>query len=143
VTNTVFGLGGIFDVADKVGLPANDEDFGQTLAVWGVPSGPYLVLPFFGPSTARDAPGRIVDFFTSFSRIQDVPSDVEWGMRILEVVDQRAALLSTESTLESAYDKYGVIRDAWLQRREYQIYDGNPPEEEFEEFEDDAPAPDR
>jgi len=139
VTNTVFGIGGIFDVADKVGLPAHDEDFGQTLARWGVPSGPYFVIPFFGPSTVRDAPSRIGDYFLAVYRYFDVNSEVKWGMFALNVIDDRATLLASESTLESAYDKYGVMRDAWIQRREYLIYDGNPPEEKIEEFKDDDP----
>ncbi len=143
VTNTVFGIGGLFDVADKVGLPAHDEDFGQTLARWGVPSGPYLMLPLFGPSSARDAPGRVVDYFLGAYRNADVSSEVKWGVRGFEAVDQRAQLLSAEATLEGAYDKYGVLRDAWVQRREYEVFDGNPPEEEFEEYQDDEPPPAR
>jgi phospholipid-binding lipoprotein MlaA len=136
VTNTVFGLGGLFDVADKIGLQAHDEDFGQTLAKWGVPSGPYLVLPFLGPSTVRDGPSRIGDYYLGILTYADVPSVTKWSARVLDIVDERAQLLSTESTLDSAYDKYGVMRDAWLQRREYLIYDGEPPEEKIEEFED-------
>jgi phospholipid-binding lipoprotein MlaA len=139
VTNTVFGIGGIFDVADKVGLPANDEDFGQTLATWGVSSGPYLVLPLLGPSTARDAPGKVADYFMSPMRNVDVEPAVEWGAKALEIIDDRASLLSSEATLDSAYDKYGVMRDAWTQRREYQVFDGDPPEEKIEEFEDTEP----
>jgi phospholipid-binding lipoprotein MlaA len=141
LTNTIFGLGGIFDVAEKIGLPEHDEDFGQTLAHWGVPSGPYLVVPFFGPSNVRDAPSKIADFFLSALHYTDISSDAEWTARILELIDDRAALLSSESTLDSAYDKYGVLRDAWVQRREYQIFDGDPPEEKIEEFNDDEPTP--
>src|SRR5215831_18186281 len=137
VTNSVVGVAGIFDVADKMGLPAHDEDFGQTLARWGVPSGPYLVLPLFGPSNVRDAPSRIADYFLGVLTYVDVPWKATWGARALNIVDDRAALLSAESTLESAYDKYGVMRDAWVQRREYLIFDGNPPEEKIEEFPDD------
>jgi phospholipid-binding lipoprotein MlaA len=145
VTNTVFGIGGIFDVADRIGLPANDEDFGQTLAHWGVPSGPYLVLPFFGPSNVRDGPSRAADFFLGAQHYLEIPWETEWAMRLLEAVDDRAALLSTDATLDSAYDKYGVMRDAWIQRREYLIFDGAPPDEEIEEFKDtgDEPAADR
>jgi len=140
VTNSVIGLGGIFDVADKFGLPAHDEDFGQTLARWGVPSGPYLVLPLLGPSTVRDAPARIGDYFLGVLRYTDISTPVVWGARALEAIDARAGLLSSEATLQSAYDRYGVVRDAWLQRREYLIYDGSPPEEKIEEFEDtDSP----
>lgn len=137
LTNTVFGIGGIFDVADKVGLHAHDEDFGQTLAKWGVPSGPYLVLPLFGPSNARDAPGKVVDYFMSPTRNADLDPAVEWGSKALEIIDKRAALLSSEATLDSAYDRYGVMRDAWTQRREYLVFDGDPPEEKIEEFKDE------
>ncbi len=137
VTNTVFGLVGIFDVADKIGLREHDEDFGQTFARWGMPSGPYLVLPFFGPSSVRDAPGIVVGYFFNVLRNTNTPAGVEWGARGLEVIDKRASLLTTDATLDSAYDKYGVIRDAWVQRREYLIFDGNPPEEKIEEFIDD------
>lgn len=133
VTNTVFGLGGLFDVADHVGLPAHDEDFGQTLARWGVPSGPYLVLPLLGPSTARDGPSKIADYFMSVTHHVDLSTEAEWGLRALDIVDTRAGLLSTDATLDSAYDKYGVMRDAWIQRREYQIFDGDPPVDEMDE----------
>jgi len=140
ITNTTLGLGGLFDVADRMGMPAHDEDFGQTLAVWGVPSGPYLMLPLLGPSSLRDAPGKIPDYFMSITRNADVSTAVEWGARGLEIVDERASLLSTEATLESAYDRYGIMRDAWVQRREYLIFDGNPPEEplELEDFDEET-----
>ena len=138
ITNTTLGLGGLFDVADRMGMPSHDEDFGQTLAVWGVPSGPYLMLPLLGPSTLRDGPAKVPDYFLGVTRQLDVSTPVEWGTRGLEIIDERAALLSTEATLESAYDRYGIMRDAWVQRREYLIFDGNPPEEpvELEDFED-------
>lgn len=132
ITNTVVGIGGFLDVADRMGMPAHDEDFGQTLAVWGVPSGPYVTLPFFGPSTARDAPARIPDYFLSIFRYVDVPAAAELGAEVLEVIDDRSELLSSEGTLDAAYDRYGVMRDAWLQRREYLIFDGEPPEEALE-----------
>lgn len=150
ITNSTLGIAGLFDVADRMGMPAHDEDFGQTLAVWGVPSGPYFTLPFFGPSTARDAPARIPELLFSGLGYFDVSPGVEWGARGLELIDKRAALLSADATLDSAYDKYGVMRDAWVQRREYLIFDGNPPEEEIEMLEDEeaeeaeapaAPAP--
>jgi len=145
VTNSTLGIGGLFDVADRMNMPAHDEDFGQTLAVWGVPSGPYFVLPFFGPSTVRDAPARIPEFLFGDLGYFGVPDAVEWGLLGLEIIDTRASLLNTDATLDSAYDKYGVMRDAWIQRREYLIYDGNPPEETLElppeEMESDADAP--
>ena len=140
VANSTLGIGGIFDVADKLGLPAHDEDFGQTLAVWGVPAGPYVNLPFLGPSSVRDAPSRFVDYFSGPLRYAKVPDAIDYGTTVLDIVDTRAALLATDATLDSAFDKYGLMRDAWVQRREYLIFDGNPPVEEFEEFEDDEDA---
>ncbi len=145
VINSVLGLGGLFDVAVHAGLPENDEDFGQTLAVWGVPSGPFLTIPLFGPSTLRDAPSRIADYFSGVTRYIDVHWQEEWAARGLEVVNDRAELLPLESQLENVFDRYGFIRDAWIQRREYQIFDGNPPEPVFEDEPVDAapaaPAP--
>ena len=138
LTNSTLGLAGLFDVADHMGMPAHDEDFGQTFAVWGMPSGPYLTLPLLGPSTLRDAPGKIPNYFFSVFHYADVSTAAEMGARGLELVDMRASLLAAESTLGSAYDRYGVMRDAWLQRREYLIFDGDPPAEEIEEFFDDA-----
>lgn len=140
LTNSTLGLAGLFDVADHMGMPAHDEDFGQTFAVWGAPSGPYLTLPLLGPSTLRDAPGKIPDYFLSIFRYANVSTAEQIGARGLEIVDMRASLLAAESALGGAYDRYGVLRDAWLQRREYLIYDGNPPEEKLEEPLDDADA---
>jgi phospholipid-binding lipoprotein MlaA len=138
LTNSTLGIGGLFDVADSMHMPAHDEDFGQTLAVWGVPAGPYVTLPFFGPSTLRDAPSRIPEFFVGDLSYFDVPDAVQYGLLALTVVDKRAGLLASDATLDSAYDKYGVMRDAWIQRRVYLIYDGNPPEEKLELPPDDA-----
>ena len=131
--NTTLGVAGIFDVATPIGLEAHDEDLGQTLAVWGVSSGPYLMLPLFGPSTLRDAPSRAFDFFLDPLSWTEIPWEAEWGQRVLNVVDTRAELLSLDPTLERAFDPYAFIRDAWLQRREFEIYDGNPPPETLDE----------
>ena len=142
--NTTLGIGGIFDVATPVGLQANDEDFGQTLAVWGVSSGPYLTLPFFGPSSLRDAPSRAFDYFTSPLTYADIPWEAEWGMRGLELVHSRAELLPLDPTLQRTFDPYVFIRDAWVQQREFAIYDGNPPPETLDDLgleEDPTPTP--
>jgi phospholipid-binding lipoprotein MlaA len=138
LTNSTLGIGGLFDVADRMHMPAHHEDFGQTLAVWGVPSGPYFTIPFFGPSTVRDAPMRIPEFFFGDLGYFGVSDAVEYGLLGLNVIDTRASLLAADSTLDNAYDKYGVMRDAWIQRRIYLIYDGNPPEELLELPPDDA-----
>ncbi|WP_232365678.1 VacJ family lipoprotein [Denitrificimonas caeni] len=120
--NTSFGLLGFFDVATKMGLQRNDEDFGQTLGSWGVKSGPYLVLPFFGPSTVRDTASLYTDTYVSAYRyINDVP--VRNSMYGLNIVDTRASLLSAERLI--AGDKYRFIRNAYLQNREFKVLDGN------------------
>lgn len=132
VVNTVFGVLGLWDVATPLGLEKHNEDFGQTLAVWGVPSGPYLVIPLLGPSTARDAPARAVDPSWYYSSIDS--SWKYWGFWTLEKVDTRAGLLKAETTLEvAALDKYIFIREAWVQRRRNAIYDGNAPRLKVEE----------
>lgn len=139
--NSTLGLGGLVDIATKAGLPSNDEDFGQTLAVWGVSSGPYVMLPFFGPSSLRDAPSRAFDYFLGpLTYIDGVPWEVLWGMRGLDIVHTRSELLSIDATLQSTFDPYAFMRDAFVQQREYVIFDGNPPPETLEDFEEE-PAP--
>lgn len=133
VLNSVVGLGGFIDVAGKLELSAQDEDFGQTLAVWGVPSGPYLMLPVFGPSTVRDGFGRVPDYYSGPSQYAEIPWETKTGLTALNVVQSREALLSVEDALNNAYDPYGIVRDAWLQRREYLVYDGAPPEPALED----------
>ena len=133
LVNTTLGLGGLFDVATPIGLDAHDEDFGQTLAVWGVNSGPFITLPLFGPSTLGDAPSRAVDFLQDPLTPPDHTGAAAWGQRALDLVHTRAELLTLDPTLERAFDPYAFIRDAWLQRREFEIFDGNPPPETLEE----------
>ena len=138
VVNSTLGLGGVADVASGIGMPKHNEDFGQTLGYWGVPSGAYLVIPFLGPSTVRDAPARAVDFYASpLDLVYD--GNVRernwiWGTRL---VSARASLLEGEKVIEgAALDPYSLIRDAWLQRRRNAVFDGNPPDEP--EMEDDS-----
>lgn len=139
--NTTLGVAGLFDVATPVGLEANDEDFGQTLAVWGVGSGPYLNLPLLGPSTLRDAPSRVVDYVMEPLTHVDVQWEAQWSERTVNVVHSRSELLPLDATLKRAYDPYAFIRDAWVQQREFAIFDGNPPPEVLEEeFEEEPPA---
>jgi phospholipid-binding lipoprotein MlaA len=139
--NSTFGIAGLIDVATPMGLQANDEDFGQTLAIWGVGSGPYLTLPFFGPSTLRDAPSRAADYFLGTLKYVDIPWEAEWGMRGLNLVHDRAELLSLDPTLQRTFDPYAFMRDAWLQQREFVIFDGNPPPETLEDIEDEGLEP--
>ena len=139
--NSTLGIAGIFDIATAIGLEANDEDLGQTLAVWGVGSGPFLNLPFFGPSTLRDAPTRVVDFFFDPITYIDPPWEVVWGERVLDVVHSRAELLPLDGTLQRTYDPYAFIRDSWIQQREFSIFDGNPPPETLEDLDIDETPP--
>lgn len=120
--NSTFGVLGFFDVATKMGLQRNDEDFGQTLGAWGVKSGPYVVLPLLGPSTVRDALALYPDNFTSHYRYNnDVP--VRNSVFALNVVDTRASLLAAERLITG--DKYRFMRNAFLQNREFKVLDGN------------------
>jgi phospholipid-binding lipoprotein MlaA len=128
--NTLFGLGGLMDVATPGGLPKHKEDWGQTFGVWGVPSGPYLVLPFFGPSTIRDTFGTAADLETDylFKYIPDV--GLRNSITGLRVINARNTFYEAGDLLDgAALDKYSFIRDAYLQRREYQINEGRNDEE--------------
>lgn len=131
--NSTLGVAGIFDVATPLGLEKNDEDFGQTLAVWGVPSGAYVNLPLFGPSSVRDAPSRVVDWFTTPLQYTDLPWEWDWAQRIIGPIHTRSELLPLDETLQRTYDPYVFIRDAWVQQREFNIFDGNPPPETLED----------
>lgn len=128
-TNIVFGLGGLIDVASELEIENRNEDFGQTLGYWGLRSGPYLVLPFFGPSSVRDGTGIAVDFVVSPSvYVKEDAAAVRWGLFGLDLIDSRANLLSAENFLDqAALDRYSFLRDSYLQRREYLIHDGRPP----------------
>lgn len=126
--NTTMGFFGLLDVASEMQIERHTEDFGQTLGVWGAGPGIYLVLPFFGPSTLRDAIALPVDSNGDFiSHIEHVAT--RNGLRVLNVIDTRAGLLGLSASLdEVALDKYSFTRDAFLQRRHSAIHDGDPPE---------------
>ncbi len=124
VINSTLGLAGLFDPATDAGLPRNDEDFGQTLGWWGVKPGPYLVLPLLGPSTLRDTPARAADYYTDLSNHVD-DDEAEIGLNVLSVIDTRARLLPAERALEGAFDRYALVRNAFLERREFQVRDGD------------------
>jgi phospholipid-binding lipoprotein MlaA len=139
VVNTVFGIYGIFDVATEIGLERHPEDFGQTLGAWGVPNGPYLVLPLFGPSTLRDTAGMPVDTSVDYVRNLDHIATRNSAMAV-RIIDKRAGLLDAGNMLnQAAIDKYSFTRDAYLQYRRNQVFDGNPPDED--ELVDLSPEP--
>jgi phospholipid-binding lipoprotein MlaA len=126
--NSTLGLVGILDPATSAGLDHNNEDFGQTLGVWGVHPGPFVELPLLGPSDLRDAPARLVDTYTNpHQYIRN--TDVKWGLYLVDLVDKRASLLSLDETLKHVYDPYAFIRDAYLQRRAYLVSDGKVSED--------------
>jgi phospholipid-binding lipoprotein MlaA len=136
VLNSTVGVAGIFDVATMAGYEKNNEDFGQTLGTWGVDSGAYVVLPLFGPRTVRDTVGLVGDYYTDPVTYVEGPG-AENAFRGTRLVDTRANLLKAEKVLdEAAIDEYSYVRDAYLQRRENLVYDGNPPEEDFDVFSD-------
>jgi phospholipid-binding lipoprotein MlaA len=140
--NSVFGLGGLFDPASRAGLDRHRTDFGQTLGIWGVHSGPYLMLPLLGPSTVRDAIGLLPDeYLTPSPYIK--PVWIPWTLSGIEVVDIRVGLLDQDKLLDSSYDPYALVRSVWLQRREYLIHPDAPPspEEQFPDQGDDAGKP--
>jgi len=137
-TNTVFGVFGVFDVATDLGMPKHGEDLGQTLGRWGVGPGAYLVLPFFGPSTVRDVTDLPFDLQASPTGFVDrIP--VRNSLTATGIVNTRANLLSAGDLMdEIALDKYVFLRDAYLQRRLSLVYDGHPPAQPEDSFDDDA-----
>ena len=132
IVNSTVGLAGLFDPAGTLGLHEDPTDFGVTLARWGVPQGPYFVIPFLGPSTLRDFPGYLVDTYflnplSYWTRDHHFRYSSEYLPYALYLVQLRASLLSADQFLSSAYDPYILMRDAYIQRRNYLIYHGNPP----------------
>jgi phospholipid-binding lipoprotein MlaA len=137
--NSTLGLGGLLDPATAAGLENNDEDFGQTLGKWGVKSGPYVMLPLLGPSTLRDTFARIPDQFTHpVNYLED--DSTRYAIRAVDILDLRAGLLSLDEQLARSYDRYAFVRNAYLQRREFKVMDGNVEDQSLEleeEFKDD------
>ena len=133
--NSTVGIFGLIDVASHMGLQKHDEDFGQTFAVWGVPDGPYIVLPFLGPSNMRDSVGLVGDIYVDPLFQIEEEGNVYWGAVALRFIDTRAGLLSASRVLDqAALDPYIFVRDAYLQHRRNLVYDGNPPLDETMEF---------
>lgn len=138
--NTTVGIVGLADVATELGFPKNDEDFGQTLGVWGVGSGPYLVLPLLGPSTLRDAPARVVDApLDPLYHYDDVR--IRNSLFVVNLVNTRARLLPATDLVERvALDQYAFVRDAYLKRRASLIRDGapDPDDQGYKDFEEES-----
>lgn len=133
VVNSTIGIGGLFDPATDLGLNQHDEDLGQTFGVWGAGEGAYLTLPFLGPSSYRDVSspvmGMLLNPLTYLAAVVTVP------VGVVNAVNTRANLLDASRIRDqAALDPYTFVREAWRQQREYQIYDGNPPGDGFEEY---------
>ncbi|MDP6103471.1 MAG: VacJ family lipoprotein [Gammaproteobacteria bacterium] len=131
IVNTSIGVGGLFDVSSSLGLTTNDEDFGQTMAVWGVPAGPYVVLPFLGPSTLRDSIGIFVDISSDANMINKMDGNEFITANTLSTIDKRVELLPTTDLFDQSDDPYIAMRSSYLQNRRFEIFDGNPPIDDF------------
>ncbi len=130
VFNTFFGFFGLVDVATHMELPKLNEDFGQTLGAWGVSAGPYFVQPLLGPSTIRDTVGDVADWQLDPMNNAIEDEKVYYAVIGLRAIDTRMALIKVDNVVTKAtIDKYAFVRDAYLQQREYLVYDGAPPRE--------------
>ena|SRR5687768_14037575 len=136
VVNSTIGLGGLFDMAAPMGLPQHDEDFGQTLGVWGVDTGSYLFVPLIGPSTYRDAPGIPVSVFSNllFYAGSFASTAIVGPVTVLSIIDRRARLSGPMRVRDqAALDPYLFVREGFLQQRKHLIYDGDPPPESYDD----------
>jgi len=136
LANSTFGIGGLFDIATRGGVEAHPEDFGQTAAVWGIPPGPFVMLPFFGPRTVRDAATLPLDIAADPLRYYN-DDTVRISLWLLRLIDLRARLLPLEGLLQDSADPYVTVRESYLQNRVFQIHDGDPPVEDDDEFYDE------
>ena len=128
--NTTIGIFGLFDPASRMGLPEHDEDFGQTLAVWDVKEGPYLMLPFFGPKTLRSLTGDLTDvLFNPLLNIDD--TNLKIKTNLINILQDRSDLSTLEEELDNSFDPYQYIKDSYIQNRKYKIYNGNVTEDDI------------
>ena len=140
--NTTLGLGGLLDVATEAGIEKHQEDFGQTLGWYGIPGGPYIMLPLFGPSNVRDTVGWGVDWLTDPLIYVD-PGGLRYGLSGGRIVNRRAELLDATEVLKTTLDPYQFARDAYFQRRRNLVYDGKPPLDKDDVIAPPPPAPDK
>jgi phospholipid-binding lipoprotein MlaA len=136
--NSSLGVGGLFDIATAGGMEEYREDFGQTAAVWGVPDGPYVILPLLGPQTLRDALLMPLDTLSQPLYHYENTSARD-KLMVLQIIDLRQSLLSAEKFLEDSKDPYITLRESYLQNREYEVHDGDPPDDDdfYEDFDED------
>jgi len=139
IVNSTIGVGGLFKVSEKMGIPYHSEDLGQTLAVWGVGDGPYFMIPFVGPSNGRDTVGFVTYFFADPTYFAIKETDVK-GLNLIRTgIDALDARADAHQTLENLYNDpegYELMRSAYRQSRNYKIHDGNPPQEDSDIFDD-------
>ena len=135
LVNSTLGLFGLFDVATAIGLQEQNEDFSQTLAVWGVGDGPFLMLPALGPTTVRGTAGGVVDNLYFPLGLLNTPLSITRA--VIGALDGREQLMSMESLLEESLDPYAFIKESYFQRSEFKIYDGNPPQQAEPEVDED------
>ena len=133
--NTTLGFGGLLDPATDAGLTKNNEDFGQTFGAWGIPEGPYIVVPLFGPRTIRSGIGDLANIQVN-PQFQMQNSSLRTKINILWIIQARSTLLGIDKEIDRAFDRYSFVRDSYLQNRRYLRYDGNMPEESYDDFED-------
>ena len=129
VVNSTVGLYGLFDIATDISLTTDNEDFGQTLAVWGVDEGPYIMLPLMGPSTLRDSAGLYVDLTSDANLINEMDDIGAISASAMNIVDKRVELLPITDLLDQSDDPYITTRSSYLQKRKFDIFDGNLPVE--------------
>lgn len=135
VINTIMGIGGLIDVATHSGIESSPETFGQTFAVWGIPDGPYVVVPVLGPRTMSGVFAIPLNFAADPTFYLD-DSTGKWVIYGIRTIDLRMQLFTAEKLIEDSYDRYLAIRESFLQNRRFRIYDGDPPEDEdfYDEF---------
>jgi phospholipid-binding lipoprotein MlaA len=146
VVNTTIGIGGLFDPATRMGLDRHSQDFGLTLGRWGVPSGPYLMLPLLGPSTVRDTAGLAPDYAITYEVVSKYIITDNWvsgGIFVVNLVDKRASVLDLDKVIDSAYDPYAFVRNAYLQRRAYLLHGEETPEDLLKDSESDSDSADK
>ncbi|MBZ9610268.1 MlaA family lipoprotein [Rheinheimera maricola] len=135
LVNSTLGLFGLFDVATVIGLQEQNEDFSQTMAVWGVGDGPFLMLPALGPTTVRGTTGGVVDNLYFPLGLLNTPLSITRA--VIGALDSREQLMSMESLLEESLDPYAFIKESYFQRADFKIYDGNPPQQAEPEVDED------
>jgi phospholipid-binding lipoprotein MlaA len=134
LVNSTIGLGGLFDVASDMGLTTDDEDFGQTMGVWGVEEGPYVVIPLLGPSTVRDGVGLFVDTTSDANMISKTEGVGFISSSAISIIDKRVELLLVTDMIDLSDDPYIAMRSSYLQKRKYDVFDGDLPVDEDDEF---------